>query len=39
MSTVTTESTIGSRRLLRDVVFDKLIAAIVDGTLERGLSI
>ena len=29
-------TTTGPRRLLRDVVFDKLIAAIVDGTLEPG---
>lgn len=31
-----TESTTGPRRLLRDVVFDKILAAIVDGTLEPG---
>jgi DNA-binding GntR family transcriptional regulator len=30
------DSTTGPRRLLRDVVFDKLLAAIVDGTLEPG---
>ncbi|WP_285063685.1 GntR family transcriptional regulator [Frigoribacterium sp. ME-P-080] len=31
-----TEETTGPRRLLRDVVFDKMLAAIVDGTLEPG---
>jgi DNA-binding GntR family transcriptional regulator len=31
-----TEETTGPRRLLRDVVFDKILAAIVDGTLEPG---
>lgn len=31
-----TDSTTGPRRLLRDVVFDKMLAAIVDGTLEPG---
>jgi DNA-binding GntR family transcriptional regulator len=30
------DATTGPRRLLRDVVFDKLLAAIVDGTLEPG---
>ena len=32
----TFDLTTGPRRLLRDVVFDKLLAAIVDGTLEPG---
>lgn len=32
----TSESESGPRRLLRDVVFDKMLAAIVDGTLEPG---
>lgn len=31
-----TEETTGPRRLLRYVVFDKMLAAIVDGTLEPG---
>ena len=31
-----TEETTGPRRLLRDVVFDKMLAAIVDGTIEPG---
>lgn len=31
-----TEETTGPRRLLRDVVFEKMLAAIVDGTLEPG---
>jgi DNA-binding GntR family transcriptional regulator len=31
-----TGETTGPRRLLRDVVFDKMLAAIVDGTLEPG---
>jgi len=30
------ESDNGPRRLLRDIVFDKMLAAIVDGTLEPG---
>jgi len=30
------DTTTGPRRLLRDVVFEKLLAAIVDGTLEPG---
>ena len=32
----TSEPTTAPRRLLRDVAFDKLLAAIVDGTLEPG---
>jgi len=30
------DSTTGPRRLFRDVVFDKMLAAIIDGTLEPG---
>ena len=36
MPVPTPDTTTGPRRLLRDVVFDKLLAAIVDGTLEPG---
>lgn len=32
----TSETDSGPRRLLRDIVFDKMLAAIVDGTLEPG---
>jgi len=36
MPVPSSDTTTGPRRLLRDVVFDKLLAAIVDGTLEPG---
>ncbi|ROS61077.1 DNA-binding GntR family transcriptional regulator [Frigoribacterium sp. PhB160] len=36
MPVPTREETTGPRRLLRDVVYDQILAAIVDGTLEPG---